>query len=301
MISVTDKLANKHDLNSSKCLVDPSWEEIDPSPDVNVLFKAFNERFFGNKLSCLCVSYSEEMKSCLGMCSYQRRAGKCTITLSQPLLTFRPRRDLVETLLHEMIHTYLFVTHNDRNRDEHRPQFHKHMDRINAESGTNITVHHDLHDDMIYKQYCWRCTGSCQNKKPLFGIVKRAINRAPGPKDKWWAKHLHSCGGEFKKIEEPEKPAKSTKSKTTTKKPETMNKPPPSSATSKSSSIMIICDLTSPKSKQSLVKTNNIGTDFPNTRGRSLSESSIQIFNPHYNSTASSRTNPTRSSSITTI
>lgn len=75
------------------------------------------------------------MTSCAGICSYQGRGGMCTISLSEPLLKLRPRKDLVETLLHEMIHAYLFVTHNNKDRDGHGPEFHKHMYRINKESG----------------------------------------------------------------------------------------------------------------------------------------------------------------------
>jgi len=41
---------------------------------------------------------------------------------------------------HEMIHAFLFVTHNNRDRDGHGPEFHIHMHRINKEAGTNITV-----------------------------------------------------------------------------------------------------------------------------------------------------------------
>lgn len=43
-------------------------------------------------------------------------------------------------LQHEMIHAYLFLTNNDRDRDGHGPNFCKHMYRINKEAGTNITV-----------------------------------------------------------------------------------------------------------------------------------------------------------------
>ena len=39
-----------------------------------------------------------------------------------------------------MIHAYLFVTANNKDRDGHGPEFCKHMHRINAEAGTNITV-----------------------------------------------------------------------------------------------------------------------------------------------------------------
>lgn len=47
---------------------------------------------------------------------------------------------LFQTLLHEMIHAYLFVTNNDKDREGHGPEFCKHMHRINRLSGANITV-----------------------------------------------------------------------------------------------------------------------------------------------------------------
>lgn len=39
-----------------------------------------------------------------------------------------------------MIHGYLFLTNNNRDRDGHGPEFCKHMDRINKIAGTKITV-----------------------------------------------------------------------------------------------------------------------------------------------------------------
>lgn len=47
---------------------------------------------------------------------------------------------LFQTLLHEMIHAYLFVTNNDKDREGHGPEFCKHMHRINRLTGANITV-----------------------------------------------------------------------------------------------------------------------------------------------------------------
>lgn len=126
--------------DSTKSLVDPSWEVIDPTPDIHVLFVTFNEKFFWNKLLTVCVSWSKRMTTCAGICSYQGRGGMCSITLSEPLLKLRPRKDLVETLLHEMIHAYLFVTHNNKDRDGHGPEFHKHMYRINADAGKTAKV-----------------------------------------------------------------------------------------------------------------------------------------------------------------
>lgn len=195
----------------NKSLTDPSWELIDPTPDIYVLFRLFNEKYFWYKLLTVCVDWSKRMTSCAGICSYQGYGGLCKITLSEPLLKLRPRKDLIETLLHEMIHAYLFVTHNNKDRDGHGPEFHKHMYRINAEAGTKITVYHTFHDEVrLYQQHWWRCNGPCQQRKPFFGMVRRAMNRAPGPYDRWWAEHQTSCGGTFIKVKEPEKVQKAT-------------------------------------------------------------------------------------------
>lgn len=186
-------------------IVDESWEMLDPNPDVRSMFLEFNDMFFWGKLSGVEVKWSPRMTLCAGVCSYEGRGGLCSIRLSEPLLKLRPRKDLVETLLHEMIHALLFVTQNNRDRDGHGPEFCKHMKRINTASGTNITVYHSFHDEVdVYRQHWWRCNGPCQNRKPYFGYVKRAMNRAPSHLDPWWEDHRRSCGGTYTKVKEPE-------------------------------------------------------------------------------------------------
>lgn len=102
-----------------------------------------------------------------------------------------------------MIHAYLFVTENNRDRDGHGPEFCKHMRRINSKAGTNITVsaelncrcyfqliyvlllqiYHSFHDEVNeMRKHWWRCTGRCRNQPPYFGYVKRAMNRQPSKK-----------------------------------------------------------------------------------------------------------------------
>lgn len=187
-------------------IVDEEWEYLDPTPDIHVLFLEFDDRFFGSKLKSVVVKWSPRMTVCAGLCRYEgRRSGHCSISLSVPLLKLRPRKDLVETLLHEMIHAFLFLTNNNRDRDGHGPEFQYHMHRINQESGTKITIYHSFHDEVkLYKQHWWKCSGPCQHRRPFYGLVKRSMNRAPGPNDNWWATHQASCGGSFVKIKEPE-------------------------------------------------------------------------------------------------
>jgi hypothetical protein len=91
-------------------IIDPGLDLIDPNPDLHALFSQFNQEFFWGKLNGCEVKWSPRMTLCAGVCSYQYRSGFCSIRVSCPLLKLRPRKDFVETLLHEMIHAYLFVT-----------------------------------------------------------------------------------------------------------------------------------------------------------------------------------------------
>ncbi|XP_074846284.1 DNA-dependent metalloprotease SPRTN [Carettochelys insculpta] len=195
-------------------VVDEAWELLDPSPDVRGLFVQFNETLFWGKLSAVAVTWSPRMTLCAGVCSYEGRGGMCSIRLSEPLLKLRPRKDLVETLLHEMIHALLFVTNNDKDRESHGPEFCKHMRRINRLTGANVTIYHDFHNEVdSYRQHWWRCNGPCQTRKPYFGYVKRAMNRAPSARDFWWSDHQQTCGGTFSKVKEPEGYSKKLKEK----------------------------------------------------------------------------------------
>uniref|UniRef100_A0A2K6EZQ8 DNA-dependent metalloprotease SPRTN n=1 Tax=Propithecus coquereli TaxID=379532 RepID=A0A2K6EZQ8_PROCO len=212
-------------------LVDASWELVDPTPDLQALFVQFNDQFFWGQLEAVEVKWSTRMTLCAGTCSYEGSGGMCSIRLSEPLLKLRPRKDLVETLLHEMIHAYLFVTNNDKDREGHGPEFCKHMHRINRLTGANITVYHTFHDEVDeYRRHWWRCNGPCQYKQPNYGYIKRATNRAPSANDYWWAEHQKTCGGTYIKIKEPENYSKKGKGKTKPGKPpvsavENKNKP----------------------------------------------------------------------------
>ncbi|VDL86729.1 unnamed protein product [Schistocephalus solidus] len=177
-------------------IVDPIWQNIDPTPDIRALFTQFDEQFFEKRLTSVEVRWSPRMTLCAGMCVYEGRGGLCSVRLSEPLLKFRPRSDLVETLLHEMIHAYLFITENNRDRDGHGPNFRAHMNRINKIAKTNITVYHSFHDEVnSYRVHWWQCNGICSKKPPYFGLVRRAVNRAPGPNDTWWSEHQLICSG----------------------------------------------------------------------------------------------------------
>ncbi|XP_031623320.1 sprT-like domain-containing protein Spartan [Contarinia nasturtii] len=214
-----NKRKNEYDdnnLNATQNLVHPEWETIDPIPDIYSLFGAFDIKFFGGKLQCVELEWSKRMYQCAGIC-YQRSNGlgkSIIIRLSEPLLKLRSRRDLIQTMLHEMIHADLFIKNIREGNGGHGPKFKEKMELINRVAGTNITVYHTFHDEVaLYKTHIWRCNGICQHRKPFYGWVKRTSNRAPGPNDNWWAKHHETCGGTFHKVSEPEPKTKAKKSK----------------------------------------------------------------------------------------
>ena len=66
-------------------------------------------------------------------------------------------------------------------------------------------MYHTFHDEVeLYKTHWWKCDGPCARKPPFYGFVKRPMNRAPGPNDRWWGQHQQTCGGTFIKVKEPE-------------------------------------------------------------------------------------------------
>jgi len=180
-------------------------ELLDPTPDIRALFLDFNSRFFSGKLSSCEVKWSKRMTLCAGVCSFD--GGLCSIRLSEPLLSLRPRSDLVNTLCHEMIHGWDFLVTGERSRDGHGPSFLRKAKEINDSAGTNITVYHSFNDEVEkYRTHVWKCNGPCSTRSPFFGVVKRSTNRAPQKADYWFAQHAQECGGSFTKISEPEPP-----------------------------------------------------------------------------------------------
>jgi len=152
--------------------------------------------------------------SCAGICELSKdpSTGKFTrirLKLSTPLLQYRPRSDTVNTLLHEAIHAYFFITtswHHSRGDDGtgHGTGFQLLADAINNHGNYEVTIYHTFHDEVdSYRTHVWQCSGPCNDRPPYFGLVKRSMNRPPGSYDFWWAKHEAECGGTYTKIQEP--------------------------------------------------------------------------------------------------
>ena len=73
------------------------------------LFQTFSIVYFEEYLhnNPVIVEWSEKMTSCAGITYF--KGTFIIIRLSKPLLKYRSLKELEETLLHEMIHAYLFL------------------------------------------------------------------------------------------------------------------------------------------------------------------------------------------------
>ncbi|GAW82185.1 hypothetical protein, conserved [Plasmodium gonderi] len=202
-----NKITHFYDNSDVECVEDAVvYDESKDTefPDLQELFTEYNEKYFFNKLQTVQVKWSNKMKLCAGICVF-KKSGYCCIRLSLPLLKLRKIKEYRETLLHEMIHAFLFLTRSNARHDGHGPEFKKNMYRINKATGLCITIYHSFHKEVnFYRNHVWRCTGVCRTHAPHFGYVKRSMNRPPGPKEKWWRRHSSYCRGNFVKIDQVE-------------------------------------------------------------------------------------------------
>ncbi|KAK7068801.1 hypothetical protein SK128_003849 [Halocaridina rubra] len=170
-------------------------------------FDKYNAKYFEGKLNDVRLNWDGGMTQYPGNTTIRvkKKSGpKICIHLSKVLLSQRPYKDIKNTLLHEMIHAYLYVTEGLTLHDSHGRKFKGLMRKINSFERTKITIFHDLPkgvDDL--RIHVYKCDGPCVSERPKFGILKREIERPPGPKDKWWARHSYQCGGTFHKISGP--------------------------------------------------------------------------------------------------
>ena len=124
-------------------------------PDINQLFLKYNRIFFDNKLEFCIVKWSEDYKSQInmlensGFCE-RRRDNLCYIYLSKPILQYRPTKEIIETLLHEMIHAYLFIFNiHAHDRSDHGKRFVSIMNAINyCLKGLKIDIFHYCNNEL---------------------------------------------------------------------------------------------------------------------------------------------------------
>ncbi|XP_054156775.1 putative uncharacterized protein DDB_G0291812 [Oppia nitens] len=121
----------------------------DPVPDIQAMFRRYDEKYFDGVLFEHEVElfWINNMYIAAGI-TYPENRHKCRpiqIKLSRPLLRFAGEKQIRETLLHEMIHAYLFALNIS---DAHGPEFIKKMHQLNRMEGLSISVYHN----MVYDQ-----------------------------------------------------------------------------------------------------------------------------------------------------
>lgn len=160
-------------------------------------------------------TYTNSKIRCAGICELSKdpatnKFTRIRLKLSTPLLQYRPRSDTINTLLHEAIHAFFFVTtswRHSRGDDGtgHGTGFQLLADAINNHGNYEVTIYHTFHDEVdSYRTHVWQCDGPCKSQPPFFGQVKRSMNRPPGKGDTWWSRHGAECGGTYTKVSEPE-------------------------------------------------------------------------------------------------
>jgi hypothetical protein len=193
--------------------ISSNFQDFEENFDIFEYYAIFGSIYFEDKLGPVKLEWSKKMTLCAGVFSVNNSLP--VIRLSEPLLKFRTVKEIKETLLHEMIHAYLFIEQVDQSDDKtgHGFAFKLKMNEINNKTGLNITIYHSFHDEVeFYRKHIWRCNGVCREKPPYFGWVKKAINRPPGKSDRWWNDHVKTCNGNFEKIEDESTINKDTKS-----------------------------------------------------------------------------------------
>ncbi|GAA5798079.1 hypothetical protein HPULCUR_003479 [Helicostylum pulchrum] len=168
------------------------------TPDVRPLFLYFNKKYFDNKLNHVEVEWSDQLTTSAGY--YTQGCGLPSIVqLSTPLLNSGTKKDVIEVLLHEMIHAFLFLTdpyYYGVDEDEHGPQFLEQAGRINEATGYTIFFYHIFEDEAdISPTHAWQCNGKCWEESPNSG--------PPDPNSASYKDHQLKCGGTYKKIEIP--------------------------------------------------------------------------------------------------
>jgi hypothetical protein len=214
-IATFNELSEEQKDAHSKILSILHGDAASPIIDIHEVFALYNILYFRSLLlPRVEVSWSPRLTLCAGICELVKddegKYRRIRLKLSEPLLKYRTRSDTLDTLLHEAIHAYFFITtswKHSRGDDGtgHGAGFLLLADAISNHGNYHITVYHTFHDEVdSYRTHIWKCNGPCQSQPPYFGLVKRSMNRPPSKSDSWWTKHQEECGGTYTKISEPD-------------------------------------------------------------------------------------------------
>lgn len=163
----------------------------------------YNVTCFEGKLRNVDVRWNRKMTLCPSLCVFDNFSKDCVINLSKPILTIRPRKKIIECLLHEMVHAYIFIKHNVDNREEHTVEFHAYTQKIRRITGVHVRNRHNYLEftGNAVSVFEWQCEGKCRLLWGNKGLVKRSVQRCPSFSDLWWHRHQAECGGTFLELD----------------------------------------------------------------------------------------------------
>ncbi|XP_053670794.1 uncharacterized protein LOC128721101 [Anopheles nili] len=209
--TVTHLKAKEYFIEDLQMYVNPEynfdWKFIDILPHIGSIFVKFDTIFFQSRLQKANINIS--WSDCMGRtCTNRNFNGsdrKYYIVLNGPLLSLRPRIEIISIILHEMIHALLKIEGVNEANGGHGKNFHKIMTFLNRMIQTNISFNHEQNNvDQTCRGQWYRCSGICHNYDPFHGIV-RSVAGPPGLHNEWWKEHADICGGTFYKIFEMSK------------------------------------------------------------------------------------------------
>jgi len=100
----------------------------EPPPDFTTMHAKYNRLYFGNELHSFSIQWSNSQTRCSGITFFDRRL----ISISSRILLDprMPHEDLVDTILHEMIHVQLFLEGHRADSANHGPRFRQQPPRM---------------------------------------------------------------------------------------------------------------------------------------------------------------------------
>ena len=170
------------------------------NPDINKLFKIYDYLFFDNKLNSVQLKWNDKEKRNAGYCKFNSMTSECIIELSSSLLQYRTTKEIIQTLIHEMIHSYIYINKKiNHDRTKHGSRFSSIMNVINhicKDCKLHVTVRHNFFEEIKINKSCkWQYNGICKR------VIYRPWYKQPGKHEIWWNRHQNECGGTYQQIE----------------------------------------------------------------------------------------------------
>ncbi|XP_043476311.1 DNA-dependent metalloprotease SPRTN-like [Leptopilina heterotoma] len=129
----------------------------DERPDLRGLYGQLDQNYFDGGLAAAgyTIGWGRRMKKTSGYTDLPLRI----VRISWEIHRLLPEKELIGTLLHEMIHVKLFHHRNDADSFSHKGEFKKEMRRINKIGPYRVVIHHNLPRKVLYqlRPYVWKC------------------------------------------------------------------------------------------------------------------------------------------------